>query len=250
MRWQFSRDFCPAKRRRAVARQVTKGKKHRKGPRRGGRCSAPLVLSEESVYCLSARVRGTDYASFRIIGNANRHYANAFVYCRFRRFIGDRTCVSGMKHFIRSEGRSASCAAGDHRKRKPSARRGVDRKAGRFLSPRLRVLLWSFLPTREESGVPEMIESTINNPANPQICRRWEVQRKRIAAGVSRPRGGGCRECASARNGQDSSLTLRMTKGGNAYPNLSFTTAPQPSATCPTTHRRKYESARNSTADR
>ena len=44
MRWQFSRDFCPAKRRRAVARQVTKGKKHRKGPRRGGRCSAPLVL--------------------------------------------------------------------------------------------------------------------------------------------------------------------------------------------------------------
>ena len=155
MRWQFSRDFWPAKRRRAVARQVTKGKKHRKGPRRGGRCSAPLVLSEESVYCLSARVRGTDYASFRIIGNANRHYANAFVYCRFRRFIGDRTCVSGMKHFIRSEGRSASCAAGDHRKRTLSARRGVDRKAGRFLSPRLRVLLWSFLPTREESGVPE-----------------------------------------------------------------------------------------------
>ena len=52
-------------------------------------------------------------------------------------------------------------AAADDRKRKPLARRGVDRKAGRFLSPRLRVLLWSFLPTREESGVPEIIESTI-----------------------------------------------------------------------------------------
>ena len=73
-----------------------------------------------------------------------------------RRFIGDRTCVSGTKHFIRSAGRSVSCAAADCRKKKPSARRGVDRKAGRFFSPRLRVLLWSFLPTREESGVPEM----------------------------------------------------------------------------------------------
>ena len=116
--------------------------------------------AEESFYCLSARVRCTDYASSRIVGNANRRYANAFVYCRFRRFIGDRTCVSGTKHFIRSAGRSAPCAAGDHQKRKLSARRGVDRKARRFLSPR-RVLLWSFLPTREESGVPEMIESTI-----------------------------------------------------------------------------------------
>ena len=70
------------------------------------------------------------------------------------RSIGDRTQVSRTKHFIRSAGRSASCAAADDRKRKLSARRGVDRKAGRFLSPRLRVLLWSFLPTREESGVP------------------------------------------------------------------------------------------------
>ena len=87
-------------------------------------------------------------------------------------FIGARTIVSSWKHFIRSAGRSASCAAADARKKKLSARRGVDRKAGRFFSPRLRVLLWSFLPTREESGVPEMIESTIKKPANPQICRR------------------------------------------------------------------------------
>ena len=138
------------------------------------------------------------------------------------RFIGERTHVFSWKHFNRSAGRSASCAAADERKRKLSARRGVDRKAGRFLSPRLRVLLWSFLPTREESGVPERIESKINNPANPQICRRWAIQRKRIAAGVSRPRGGGCRECASARKSKDSSLTLRMTKGGNVCHVLSF----------------------------
>ena len=118
------------------------------------------------------------------------------------RFIGDRTCISRTKHFIRSAGRSASCAVADARKKKPSARRGVDRKAGRFFSPRLRVLLWSFLPTREESGVPERIERTIYNPANPQICRRSAMQERRIATGVSRPRGGGCRECASARNGK------------------------------------------------
>ncbi|MBQ3879229.1 MAG: hypothetical protein II727_02920, partial [Oscillospiraceae bacterium] len=57
------------------------------------------------------------------------------------------------------------------------ARRGVDRKAGRFLSPRLRVLLWSFLPTREESGGPKMKESIIDNPANSQICRRREFNK-------------------------------------------------------------------------
>ena len=47
-----------------------------------------------------------------------------------------------------------------------------------------------------------MKESKINNPANPQICRRWEVQRKRIAAGVSHPRGGDNRKCESAQNGK------------------------------------------------
>ena len=93
-------------------------------------------------------------------------------------FIGDRTFISSTKHFIRSAGRSVSCAAGDDRKRKPSARRGVDRKAGRFLSPRLRVLLWSFLLTREESGVPEMKERTIYSPANPQICRRKAMRKE------------------------------------------------------------------------
>ena len=96
-------------------------------------------------------------------------------------FIGDRTQVSRTKHFNRSAGRSTECAAGNDRKRNLSARRGVDRKAGRFSSPRLRVLLWSFLPTREESGGPKMIERTINNPANPQICRRWEMREERIA---------------------------------------------------------------------
>ena len=115
-------------------------------------------------------------------------------------FIGDRAHVSSVKHFNRSKADRRRCAAADDRKKTISARRGVDRKAGRFFSPRLRVLLWSFLPTREESGVPEMKERTIYSPANPQICRRWEVQRKRIAAGVSRPRGGGCRKCISARN--------------------------------------------------
>ena len=55
-------------------------------------------------------------------------------------FIGARTIVSSWKHFIRSAGRSASCAAVDDRKNILSARRGVDRKAGRFSSPRLRVL--------------------------------------------------------------------------------------------------------------
>ena len=35
-------------------------------------CSVILSVSEESIYCLSARVRGTDYASSRIVGNANR----------------------------------------------------------------------------------------------------------------------------------------------------------------------------------
>ena len=116
------------------------------------------------------------------------------------RFIGDRICVSSWKHFNRSAGRSVSCAAADDQKKRPSAHRGVDRKAGRFSSPRLRVLLWSFLPTREESGVPETIERTIKNPANPQICRRSTMQGKRIAAGVSRPRGGGYRKCKSARS--------------------------------------------------
>ena len=115
------------------------------------------------------------------------------------RFIGDRICVSSSKHFNRSAGRSASCAAADARKKTIPARRGVDRKAGRFFSPRLRVLLWSFLLTREESGVPIIKERTIKNPANPQICRRWEMQERRIATGVSRPRNDGYRRCEYAR---------------------------------------------------
>ena len=102
-------------------------------------------------------------------------------------------------------------AAAEHQKRKPSARRGVDRKAGRFFSPRLRVLLWSFLPTREESGVPKTEESRIHNPANPQICRRWVMQGTWIDTGISHPRGGGCRKCTSARNEKILRLSLRMT---------------------------------------
>ena len=103
------------------------------------------------------------------------------------RFIGDRTCVSSSKHFNRSAGRPASCAAAVNRKIILPARRGVDRKAGRFFSPRLRVLLWSFLPTREESGVPEMIESTIKKPANPQICRRWAMRKETDCRGRFTP---------------------------------------------------------------
>ena len=135
-------------------------------------CSVILSASEESFYCLSERVCCTDYASFRIVGNANRRYVNVFVYCRFRHFIGDGTCFSSAKHFIRSAADRRRCAAADARKILFSARRGVDRKAGRFFSPRLRVLLWSFLLTREESGVPIIKERTIKKPANPQICRR------------------------------------------------------------------------------
>ena len=53
------------------------------------------------------------------------------------------------------------------------------------------------------------------------------MQRKRIATGVSRPRNDGCREHGLARKGKDSSLTLRMTKGGNALPH-SVLLRPQP----------------------
>ena len=92
--------------------------------------------AEESFYCLSARVRCTDYASSRIVGNANRRYANAFVYCRFRRFIGDRTCVSGTKHFIRSAGRSAPTRGGGPSKEKAfGAQRGGSQGGEISLSP-------------------------------------------------------------------------------------------------------------------
>ena len=54
-------------------------------------------------------------------------------------------------------------------------------RRGDFLLPAFVCFLWSFLCTSKESGVPEIKESTINNPANPQICRRRAMQRKRIA---------------------------------------------------------------------
>ena len=104
-------------------------------------------------------------------------YDNTFIQCRFRRASSETEPMFPAGNIsIGARADRRRRAAADDRKRKLSARRGVDRKAGRFLSPRLRVLLWSFLPTREESGVPRMIERTIYNPANPQICRRWAMQ--------------------------------------------------------------------------
>ena len=140
---------------------------------RGGGCRECASARKSKDSSLTLRMTGRGHAfpgSVILRPQAEESFSAA------AHFIGDRTFISGTKHFNRSAGRSASCAAGDHRKRKPSARRGVDRKAGRFFSPRLRVLLWSFLPTREESGVPEIIESTIDNPAKPQICRRSTMQ--------------------------------------------------------------------------
>ena len=110
---------------------------------------------------------------------------NSFIHCRFPRASSETEPVFPARNIsVGARADRRRCAAGDDRKQKPSARRGVDRKAGRFSSPRLRVLLWSFLLTREESGVPETEERTINSPANPQICRRRAIQGTRIAASL------------------------------------------------------------------
>ena len=97
------------------------------------------------------------------------------------RFIGDRTCVSSTKHFIRS------AADRRHARRRMIERRSLRRaegwiaRRGDFSLPAFVCFLWSFLCTSKESGVPEIIKRTIKNPANPQICRRGAMQKKRIA---------------------------------------------------------------------
>ena len=54
-------------------------------------------------------------------------------------------------------------------------------RRGDFSLPAFVCFFGAFFPQREESGVPKTEERTIDNSANPQICRRWEMRKKRIA---------------------------------------------------------------------
>ena len=99
-------------------------------------------------------------------------------------FIGDRAHASSVKHFNRSKA-----------DRRPARRRIIERRPfqraegwiarrGDFSLPAFVCFLWSFLCTSKESGVPEIIKRTIKNPANPQICWRRAMRKKRIATSL------------------------------------------------------------------
>ena len=78
-------------------------------------------------------------------------------------------------------------AIGARADRRPARRRIVERanlrraegwiaRRGDFSLPAFVCFLWSFLCTSKESGVPKTKDRTINNPANPQICRRKNMR--------------------------------------------------------------------------